>query len=71
MCRFWSLIRDMGVIQDSKLPSEFQTYSRFLLELFKYMGYLEPVVVSEDGKKFDNSSNGYQYIKNTWDEFDM
>lgn len=69
LCRFWNLMKNMGVIQDKLLPLEFKKYSRFLLELFKYMNYIEPVLVSRDGKTFGYNSHGYQYIKNISQEF--
>ncbi len=69
LCNFWSIIREIGIIQENKLPTEYEAYSRFLLELFKSLGYLETVMLeSADSSKIDIKA--YQYIKTTWEEYD-
>lgn len=67
LCSFWNLIREIGVIQENRLPEEYQAYARFLLELFKHLGYLQTVMI-EDNDTPNKMSKAYQYTKSTWEE---
>jgi hypothetical protein len=63
LCDLWSYIRDVGVIETKDIPNRFEKYGEIILDIFKKLDYLQPITISDDGKIFANSSNGYQYIR--------
>ena len=63
LCDLWSYIRDVGVIEIKDMPNRFEKYGEIILDIFRKLDYLQPIIVSDNGKIFSNSSNGYQYIR--------
>jgi len=45
------------------MPNRFEKYGEIILDIFRKLDYLQPIIVSDNGKIFSNSSNGYQYIR--------
>lgn len=62
LCDLWDYIRDVGVVELGKLPERFNEYGTFMLDIFKRLEYVQPVIISGNGVDFTQSSNGYQYI---------
>lgn len=62
LCDFWEYIRDIGILQTDKLPQRFIDYGALMLDIFKRLDYVQPIVLSKDGNNFLQQSNGYQYI---------
>ena len=61
LCDFWEFIRDVGVIQTDKLPQRFVEYGVIMLDIFKRLDYVQPIIISRSGTDFIKKSNGYQY----------
>lgn len=61
LCDFWEFVRDMGVIQTDKLPLRFVEYGSLMLDIFKRLDYVQPIIISRNGNDFTQKSNGYQY----------
>ena len=62
LCDFWEFVRDVGVIQTDKLPARFTEYGASMLDIFRRIDYVQPVIISKNGNDFIQKSNGYQYI---------
>ncbi len=61
LCDFWEYVRDIGVLQTDKLPQRFMNYGVLMLEIFKRLDYVQPIILSKNGMDFIQKSNGYQY----------
>lgn len=61
LCDFWEYVRDVGVIQIDKLPIRFVNYGALMLDIFKRLDCVQPIIISKNGTDFIQKSNGYQY----------
>lgn len=61
LCDFWEFVRDIGVIQTDKLPIRYTEYGSLMLDIFKRLDYVQPIIISRNGNDFIQKSNGYQY----------
>lgn len=62
LCDFWEYVRDVGILQNDKLPQRFIEYGTLMLDIFKRLDYVQPIILSRNGNDFAKQSNGYQYI---------
>ncbi len=62
LCDFWEYVRNVGVLQTDKLPQRFAEYGTLMLEIFRRLDYVQPIILSKNGFDFIDKSNGYQYI---------
>lgn len=62
LCDFWDYIKNVGVIDIKKIPEMYTQYSDVMLEIFKKLKYLEPILVASNEKNL-NDGLGYQYIE--------
>ena len=62
LCDFWDYIKNVGVIDVKKIPEKYLKYSDTVLEIFKKLNYLQPILVANKESELKNSS-GYQYVE--------
>lgn len=62
LCVFWNYVRDVGVLLESEIPLEFQSFANVILKLMKSLQYIEAVIVSQNGMNFAGTSNAYQFV---------
>lgn len=62
LCSFWNYIRDVGIVSENEIPSEYEFFSNVLLTLMKKLEYVQSVIVSEDGTSFSKKANAYQFV---------
>ncbi|HHZ05211.1 MAG TPA: macro domain-containing protein [Clostridiales bacterium] len=62
LCDFWDYIKNVGVIDIKKIPEMYIQYSDVMLEIFKKLKYLQPILVASNEKGL-NDGLGYQYIE--------
>lgn len=62
LCDFWDYIKNVGVVDIKKIPETYIQYSDVMLEIFKKLQYLQPVLVASNEKGLNNGI-GYQYIE--------
>lgn len=58
-CDFWDYIRNTGVIENDRIPETYADYSAILLRILSKLKYLQPILVSSDENKLEEST-GYQ-----------
>ena len=58
-CDFWDYIRNTGIIENDRIPETYAEYSSILLQILSKLKYLQPVLVSGDENKLEEST-GYQ-----------
>lgn len=59
---FWEYIKNVGVIDIKKIPEMYIMYSDVMLEIFKKLKYLEPILVATSEEGLENGL-GYQYTE--------
>ncbi len=62
ICNFWNWVKDVGIVIQKDIPTEFLSISDVMLNIMHKLNYISEIVVSEDGINFSTKSNGYQYI---------
>ena len=62
LCSFWNYIRDVGIVSENEIPSEYEPFSDVLLTAMKKLKYVQSVIVSEDGISFSKKANAYQFV---------
>lgn len=62
MSDFWNYIRDVGIIDNKKLPNRFRSYGLIMLDILKRLEYVQPIIIVNNDNKYTQNSNGYQYI---------
>lgn len=62
LCSFWNYIRDVGIVSENEIPSEYEFFSNVLLTVMKKLEYVQSVIVSEDGIFFSKKANAYQFV---------
>lgn len=62
LCSFWNYVRDVGIVTENEIPSEYKFFSRIVLSLMKKMEYVQSIIVSEDGTSFSKQANAYQFV---------
>ena len=58
-CDFWDYIRNTGIIENDRIPETYAEYSAILLQILSKLKYLQPILVSGDENKLEEST-GYQ-----------
>lgn len=62
LCDFWDYIKNTGVIEIKKIPEMYSEYAGIMLEIFKKLEYLQPILVANNEAAL-NDGLGYQYIE--------
>lgn len=62
LCDFWDYIKNVGVVDIKKIPETYIQYADIMLDVFKKLQYLQPVLVSSNEKGLDDGL-GYQYLE--------
>lgn len=62
LCSFWNYVRDVGVLNEVEIPSEYEMFSGIILTMMKRLEYVQPVIVSDNGKDFSSKANAYQFV---------
>lgn len=62
LCDFWDYIKNVGVINIKKIPEMYTPYADVMLEIFKKLKYLQPILVASNEKVLSDSL-GYQYVE--------
>lgn len=62
LCDFWDYIKNVGVIDIKKIPEMYAPYADVVLEIFKKLKYLQPILVASNEKALD-AGLGYQYVE--------
>lgn len=63
LCLLWNFMRESGVFRADSIPEQYCEYREEILLLFRKLEYLQPVFISDDGDKFTDKTNGYQYLE--------
>ncbi len=58
-CDFWDYIRNTGIIENDRIPETYAKYSSILLQILSKLKYLQPILISGDENKLEEST-GYQ-----------
>ena len=58
-CDFWDYIRNVGIIENDRIPESYAAYADILLLLLRKLKYLQPILISGDENKLEEST-GYQ-----------
>lgn len=59
---FWNYVRDVGIIDLQRLPSRYSEYGKIMLDIFKKLNYVEPIIIVKHSEKQLQSINGFQYL---------
>ena len=62
LCDFWDYIKSVRIIEVKKIPEFYIEYADVMLELFKKLKYLQPILVANSEKALGDSF-GYQYTE--------
>lgn len=61
LCDFWNYIRDVGIIDVSRLPTRFMEYGSIMLDILNRLEYLDPIVIVDSNLDESQDKIGYQY----------
>lgn len=62
LCDFWDYIKSVRIIEVKKIPEVYIEYADVMLEIFKKLKYLQPILVANSEKALGDSF-GYQYTE--------